>query len=58
MSDNTFPVQTNGIYALIDNGENVSVKINELCVKIVRVFVREKNIQCKKFIKMPVKKKF
>ena len=42
MSDNTFPVKTNDIYGLIDNGENICVKINELCVKIVLVFVREK----------------
>ena len=37
--------------------DNIFVKINELCVKILRVVVRENNIQYVKFFqKVPVKK--
>ena len=56
-----FQLHTTGIYAITDNGDNIynniCVKINELCVKILRVFIRENNIQYVKFVqKVPVKK--
>ena len=57
--DNFFSIHTTGIYAITDNGDNdnICVKINELCVKILRVLVRENNIQYVKFFqKVPVKK--
>ena len=53
----TIILQKNSIYALIDDSDNICGKINALCVKILQVFVREKNIQYVKFFeKVPVKK--